>query len=242
MSESMEITYQSDVERNDFYQVSGTAAVEISRNESFGILELGNHLLDGIAEKFIDPVKYAETVRSYRNDAAVDKYLRQTGYFIENNGEIPFYVDIPVTGEIAYMCDRWIWQSEIFFLFVYFRNEGSRLQFSKIWKWLTQQQRIIRIDHRLARKSRFVVEGRLYAGTMAKHALLQYLLYLSYLGFIRADGYLKYNHSYAVEARTFCAPVKRYEVRFRRLLSDGSLRYGSHGPAVDRIIEEALFE
>ncbi|MHB1454889.1 MAG: hypothetical protein ACYCYM_13180, partial [Saccharofermentanales bacterium] len=229
MSNNMETTYQYELEKNEIFLASGTSTIEISRSESVGIIGFGNHLLTGFAEKQVDPLQYAETVRSYRNDAITEEYLRQTGYFRENNGEIPFYVDIPVTGEIAFMCDRRIWQSEIFCLFIYFQNKGAELQFSKLWKWLTQHQKIIRIDQRLSRTSGFIVQDKLYSGTMAKHALLQYLHYLSYLGFICSEGYLKYNQGYPIKTRTFSAPGKANESRFRRLLADGSLQNGNHG-------------
>ena len=74
-------------------------------------------------EQAKQPENYTQIVKSLKNDQkSVAEYLKTTMY--KQNKEMPFYLDIPVKGEIVFNCDRRIWQMILFEIFVYKRKEG----------------------------------------------------------------------------------------------------------------------
>lgn len=55
--------------------------------------------------------------------------------------DIPFYLNIPVFGEIAFNCDRRIWQTILFENFIYRRKENSVLQPEKVYFYFGNVQK-----------------------------------------------------------------------------------------------------
>jgi hypothetical protein len=78
---------------------------------------------------------YANELKKLRSD---DEFLKKCSetykpyyfdfykYFTKHK-RIPFFIDIPITGEMIFQCDRRIWQSIIFNRYIYGRKKGSIL-------------------------------------------------------------------------------------------------------------------
>jgi hypothetical protein len=184
--------------------------------------------------------QYIERVRHYRNDEAVYTHLASTGYFNKLQQELPYYVDIPVSAEIAFLCDRRIWQIELFCLFIYHRNHGDTIRFSNVWRWLTQHQQIIQFDPDFVRCEVMDVGEQALCGMTVKNAVLQYFRYLSMLGFVQADEVLKYNSCYPIVPRIYNIAGVSDRHRLAELLSSEWVLHGEMGPEVDCLMGELL--
>ena len=56
--------------------------------------------------------------------------------------DIPFYFNIPVFGQIAFNCDRRIWQAILFEKFIY-RQQGTKIQIKKVYYYLRINHKVI---------------------------------------------------------------------------------------------------
>jgi hypothetical protein len=73
----------------------------------------------------MDTKKYANDLKRLRNDEQAARWIKKYG-FAKDLSEYPFYIDIPIAGEIVFPCDRRIWQGAIFDEYVY-RGFGKEL-------------------------------------------------------------------------------------------------------------------
>ena len=93
--------------------------------------------------------------------------------------DIPFYLNIPVFGEIAFNCDRRIWQTILFENFIYHRKENSVLQPEKVYFYFGNvQKNWLNLDFVHFWKKNFPEKSLL------RCALEEYMIHLSGLGFI----------------------------------------------------------
>ena len=93
--------------------------------------------------------------------------------------DIPFYLNIPVFGEIAFNCDRRIWQTILFENFIYRRKENSVLQPEKEYFYFGNvQKNWLNLDFVHFWKKNFPEKSLL------RCALEEYMIHLSGLGFI----------------------------------------------------------
>lgn len=93
--------------------------------------------------------------------------------------DIPFYLNIPVFGEIAFNCDRRIWQTILFENFIYRRKENSVLQPEKVYFYFGNvQKNWLNLDFVHFWKKNFPEKSLL------RCALEEYMIHLSGLGFI----------------------------------------------------------
>lgn len=67
-------------------------------------------ILDDLRKNYVDKVK-----RLRENDKVIEKLQ----FYKKMKGNLPFFVDIPVTDEIIFECDRRIWQTQIYDKFIY---------------------------------------------------------------------------------------------------------------------------
>lgn len=94
-------------------------------------------------------------------------------------GSIPFYLNIPVFGEVAFNCDRRIWQSILFENFIYRRKDNSVLQPEKVYFYFGNVQR-----NWLNWKFVHFWKKKFPEKSLLRCALEEYMIHLSGLGFI----------------------------------------------------------
>ncbi len=81
----------------------------------------------------LDSKTYTSEINRLRSDVAFQQWCSQHSSkfrFIKEAGKVPFYIDIPISGELIFKCDRRIWQGIIFGRYVYDRTvkeEGSHI-------------------------------------------------------------------------------------------------------------------
>ena len=121
--------------------------------------------------------KYRSELKRLHNDDLVQQNIRKLNFYKElSSTTLPFYLDIPISGEVYINCDRRIWQSLIFDKFVYYRNDGE-ISFNKIKSWLENHNDTIKINWQFENDKKRT--ARIFYKTIKK-----YLRYLSFLGFI----------------------------------------------------------
>ncbi len=65
------------------------------------------------------PENYKKALLKLRSDKAFHEELCRLSFQRVNSGQIPFYLDIPISGEKVFDCDRRVWQAAIFDKFIY---------------------------------------------------------------------------------------------------------------------------
>lgn len=152
-----------------------------------------------IKELFV-PENYRAALILLRDDEKCYSQWKKRSFF-QKNLEIPFYMDIPITGEMVFDCDHRIWQSAIFDQFVYNRkqksNEPTTIHISKIEKWVTTFQHDFKINWDLVPKTYLMIKNHGYSRSLLYESIKQYLDYLSNLGFI--------SEVYYQEAEVLCS-------------------------------------
>ena len=138
---------------------------------------------------------------------------------------VPFFVNIPIEGEIIFNCDRRVWQSAMFDQFIYYRaSENVEISVDKIINWIKLYQKYFSVDWSMLRGC-----------SLLEDVITTYLSYLSDLGFVSMKGPRKYilqrSHSVIPPNRTYATAL---ETAIQVL---GNQRYS---PQVDRLIDERL--
>ena len=134
-------------------------------------------------KRLLDHQNYKAALEALRND---DSFLREYARFSfsdKGNLEVPFYIDLPVTGEMVFQCDRRIWQGKIFDKFI-FSNEKPYVKAKTVSHWF-QHTQYVKTDWML--KYSIVVtnvNGRDRLFNPFIDSIDQYLTVLDFLGFI----------------------------------------------------------
>ena len=154
----------------------------------------------------LEPNIYKSIVENLRNDAVCEQNAKQMHFYNKQKQAIPFFMDIPITGEIAFVCDRRIWQMKIFDIFIYYRKENESICLAKIWKWLTTYTQEKLVNWNLTVKVCLKIGDRYYNSNLAIEAVKQYLLYMSKLGFINCENNIYFSENYFIVPKTTVPP------------------------------------
>ena len=137
---------------------------------------------------------YETEVNNLRNDSEfLSKTSQLTRSFwydfashFSKYGSVPFFIDIPVTGEMLFKCDRRIWQSIIFNRFVYGRKEnGAKFNSKNIFDVLEDDYGIpVDYDLIFPLYDKPLKEGTYY---LPERVVASYIDYLEVLGFVKTD-------------------------------------------------------
>ena len=135
---------------------------------------------------FDHPVEYKKTILSFRNESYVAENLNETLWHmgICNLEELPFFLDIPITGEIIFPCDRRIWQSALFFEFVFngnMVNKKAMVHIEDVLKWNENRNELFSIEQDLMLYKIPELDCKYGVGT---HVVFTFFDYLSRLGFL----------------------------------------------------------
>lgn len=108
--------------------------------------------------------EYAKEIESVRNNSSFLEYYKETDLY-KKFPIIPFFLDIPIEGELAIKCDRRIWQSLVFESLMLTQSSSRRLDFYVLDNYI---------------KYNFETSNQMDYSFILK----QFLLHLNMLGFI----------------------------------------------------------
>lgn len=127
----------------------------------------------------LQPQNYASELKRLRDDSALQRTYQDRIHefrFYRDHREMPFFIDIPITGEMVFQCDRRIWQGIIFNRYIYKRrNDRAKIPVNRIFGALKEDHKIP-INWDLAKP---------YGSAVIK----KYMGYLEKLGFVITESY-----------------------------------------------------
>ncbi len=176
---------------------------------------------------------YAKAVRRLRNDRDAAAWLEKYDFSAEVD-DYPFYMDIPITGEFIFRCDRRIWQGKLFEDYVYNGFGGSLCIFTihDVQKRIYQRKTIIPIDKAKAVKTTVVIDGTEREISLSFDVLRKYFDYLEKLGFISSC-----NNEYYSRRPLSMIPPKGEAAK---QLSDILASVDPYSPNIDSIIDREM--
>lgn len=177
---------------------------------------------------------YKIIVSNLKNDKCVYEHFKKTRFFYRAKQNIPFYLDIPVSGQIAFNCDRRIWQMALFEQFFYHRKENSVISVIRIWKWFIKYDGKKFINWDYIAPYRFRAGNKQYKRSPALEAIKQYLTYLNLLGFIKGFEYYRFKGDYDIVSKTIVPPNEENADALQIVLKG----VDHDTPAIDSDIEE----
>ena len=134
--------------------------------------------------KAMEPENYAAELRRLRDDAAAAAWLKRCAFARETK-EFPFYMDIPITGEIVFDCDRRIWQGKLFEDYYY---KGYSIFLPGIQKKIYGGRMPIRFDKSRTCRTTVTLGGREETVSFSYGVIRRYFYYLEMLGFLTQAG------------------------------------------------------
>lgn len=139
--------------------------------------------------RLLQPKLYRETLVKRRSDEETYRIIRQFRFSNDPNySTVPFFLDIPTTGDLVFDCDRRIWQAAIFDKFIYNRNmeasEPARAHVKKVASWAVKHQNIFRLDWDLMPKVFSRVGTISYQRSLLEQGIREFMWHMFSLGFI----------------------------------------------------------
>lgn len=213
-------------------------------------IKFGNEQIKNLFE----PQNYAAVLNSLRDDDSFLNFYRDnclTSWYsfakdYQDTGEVPFFIDIPITGEMIFKCDRRIWQSIIFNKYVY-SQIGYKARFDT-----TGVFNVLKNDYQIPVEWYLMYEledpSQCDSGSQSKKINLRkdvidrYIFYLEGLGFVAGyeDRSGRYNNELMlVKARaTIDPPNQKYATWLIKALQE----IDRNSPDVDGLILDSVDE
>ena len=194
-----------------------------------------------IGEKRIKDIfeldNYQKTDVALENEEKAAKHLKQL-HMKTDIDKLPFFLNIPITGEMVFPCDRRIWQSALFDKFVFNRNsEGENkptVHIKRVQTWIKKYNKQFPIDWELTYKTE-VLDSQEEKKTVSflYDVVVTFFNYLEYLGFLEPficqEAVLRQSHS--------LEPPNRDHAE---ILYDAINKVDWYDPAVDDRIKQFL--
>ena len=195
-----------------------------------------------IKNLFNEEVYANELKRLRSNEKFLEFYKNNSKAYwlsIKNIEEIPFFVDIPITGEIIFKCDRRIWQSILFNRYIYGRKEdNASLNVESMFDVLIKDYQV-QVDYDLS----FKLDNPLCKDDsifLRNDVINTYMDYLETLGFITTPNPLGRNNQHywkTVKARrTGIPPNEEATNELQSALNKVDL----YLPNIDRLIYKKM--
>ena len=169
---------------------------------------------------------YEKKLKQYRSDEKTKAIISKLAFFQSSKEkQIPFFMDIPIDGEIIFKCDRRIWQCAIFDKFIFYRTT-THLSIFNINQWIRNRQNLFKIDWHTISESQYSTYS----------ILEQYLSYLSFLGFISE---LYYQEATVLHSNTLTPPnQKNADLLYSAIASTNA--YTQHpNMEIEKFLQEA---
>lgn len=189
-------------------------------------------------EKLLQPDNYKKALLNLRSDEAFGTALRNLSFQKDLADRFPFFMDIPIMGEMVLACDRRIWQTAIFDKFIYNRTKDpdghTRYNNEKIHSYIKKYMPFIKINWDLAYKVKVDLGNSKRELTLLFDVIERYIWYLAYIGFLEEDGYRT-----GTVARTHSLiPPKEKEAK---LLENAIKSSDNYSPFIDDEIKATLY-
>ena len=190
-----------------------------------------------LLEDLFEPENYKYELKQLRSDEQFQLVLNKLHLRKVMGPDVPFYLDIPITGEMVFACDRRIWQATLFDKFIYYRknseHETVKVSIKRIQECFKNHVDYIPIQWKLARKATIHFNGFEKKFTLFYDVIKKYLDYLHYIGFI---GELHYGEGRVMHTRTLTPPNGENA----KILNNTIEQVDSFAPDVDEQIDRFL--
>ncbi|MBE6653134.1 MAG: hypothetical protein E7610_06965 [Ruminococcaceae bacterium] len=198
-------------------------------------------------QHLFDPTNYTMELNRFRDDdvfaETYGKWHRghwyHFGKYFQKHRSVPFFVDIPIAGEMVFQCDRRIWQSLLFNRFIYGRKEiEAKFSTESLFDCLVNDY-AVGVDYDLTYK----LDNPLHEEDvlrLRRDVVERYIHYLEIIGFIITENPTWRNKQACwktVQAnKTIVPPNKEAANYLQTVLKSVDLR----SPDIDRLIAEKL--
>jgi len=188
-------------------------------------------------KEIFEPDNYQKTVAALANEEEVAKQIKLL-HMKTDIDKLPFFLNIPITGEMVFPCDRRIWQSALFDKFVFNRNSEDEnkpsVHIKRVQKWIEKYNKQFPIDWTLTYKTVVSVSrGEKKTISLLYDVVVTFFNYLVYLGFLEPfvfqEAVVRQSHS--------LEPPNREHAE---ILYDAINKVDWYDPAVDDRIMEFL--
>lgn len=189
-------------------------------------------------DRLLRPDLYREALIKRRDDEQTYRIIQQLSFYHDQNYlEIPFFLDIPTTGDLVFDCDRRIWQAAIFDRFIYNRNtekaEAATVHAKKVSSWVVNHQRLFKLDWELMPNIFFYVGGYGRRRSLLGQSIWEFLEHLARLGFVER---LEYSQADLLAAHSIVPPNENAA----RALSEVLNGVGPFLPETPDIIRQSM--
>jgi hypothetical protein len=190
-----------------------------------------------LLEDLFEPENYKYELKQLRSDEQFQLVLNKLHLRKVMGPDVPFYLDIPITGEMVFACDRRIWQATLFDKFIYYRkdseHENVKVGIYKIQECFKKYVDYIPIEWKLTRSVTIQFGRSDKKFSLFYDVIKQYLEYLHYIGFISK---LYYGEGYVEQTKTIIPP----KAECATLLQSAIERVDTFAPNVDEQIDKIL--
>ena len=187
-------------------------------------------------KRSMEPERYRQEVMALKDDRAAFRWLKSDRDF-SNLNAFPFYMNIPITGEFVFSCDRRIWQSKLFKNYVVwgFGKDYTEFNVSKIRDYIFSDKMPIpvRYDKKKAYRVNTEIDGMERSLSLTYDVIKRYFDYLTILGF---TGFYSYYNICSSRPESLKPPNDTVAEALRSAINS----VDSYNPNVDWMIEKEL--
>ncbi|MBR2742049.1 MAG: hypothetical protein IKD89_00495 [Clostridia bacterium] len=135
------------------------------------------------------PENYKNALKKLRSDRQAECWLKKFR-FSKNTLEQPFYIDIPITGEFVFGCDRRKWQGKLFDDYVYygFGQPTTTFTVDSIQKSISENRLKLHVDKRMICDIHVNLNGIEQEISLPYDVVKRYFDYLEFIGFVSMCG------------------------------------------------------
>lgn len=186
--------------------------------------------------RYTNAVKVQQGLTAKRWDEAFTKL-----HFYQKGMDLPFFVNIPIPGEVIFWCDRRVWQSAIFDTQVFYRRDEASINIPNVF-WNIRKHDgpfknlpRIKVDYVLS-DIEIDARGHQSDEALGIHVVRAYIKHLEKLGFIRT----MFSKEWAkVDVNGSVVPPNT-EYAFALLDAIKGLGEEQFSPHVDELLHKAL--
>ena len=184
-------------------------------------------------QKMMEPESYVEELLRLRDDPMAAWWLKRFA-FSKGLSTYPFYMDIPITGEFVFSCDRRIWQGKLFedYVFQGFGEELCIFNISQIRRRIFKGNLIIHYDKKKTYTTMIKINGRTQDISLSYDVVQRYFDYLDLLGFVSHNG----NEWFSIRPISLSPPNHQVAWVLNEILTS----VDCSSPDIDQIIKNEL--